>query len=50
MITYHNRTHMTTVPAELLQDTHLSVEAKLTGALLYTLRGRRSECRSWPVS
>ena len=28
MITYHNRTRMTAVPTGLLQDTHLSVEAK----------------------
>ena len=37
MITYHNRTHMTTVPTELLQDTHLSVEAKGFAAILYAL-------------
>ena len=35
MITYHNRTHMTAVPTELLQDTHLSVEAKGFAAILY---------------
>ena len=34
MITYHNRTHMTAVPTELLQDTHLSVEAKGFAAIL----------------
>ena len=28
MITYYNRTRMTAVPTGLLQDTHLSVEAK----------------------
>ena len=37
MITYHNRTHMTAVPTELLQDTHLSVEAKGFAAILYAL-------------
>ncbi len=35
MITYHNRTRMTAVPTELLQDTHLSVEAKGFAAILY---------------
>ena len=37
MITYHNRTHMTAVPTELLQDTHLSVEAIGFAAILYAL-------------
>ena len=37
MITYHNRPHMTAVPTELLQDTHLSVEAKGFAAILYAL-------------
>lgn len=37
MITYHNCTHMTAVPTELLQDTHLSVEAKGFAAILYAL-------------
>ena len=37
MITYHNRTHMTAVPTELLQDTHLSVDAKGFAAILYAL-------------
>ena len=37
MITYHNRTHMTAVPTELLQDTGLSVEAKGFAAILYAL-------------
>ena len=37
MITYHNRTHMTAVPTELLQDTHLSVAAKGFAAILYAL-------------
>ena len=37
MITYHNRTRMTAVPTELLQDTNLSVEAKGFAAILYTL-------------
>ena len=37
MITYHNRTHMTAVPTELLQDTSLSVEAKGFAAILYAL-------------
>ena len=37
MITYYNRTHMTAVPTELLQDTHLSVEAKGFAAILYAL-------------
>ena len=35
MITYYNNTHMTAVPTELLQDTHLSVEAKGFAAILY---------------
>ena len=35
MITYHNCTRMTAVPTELLQDTHLSVEAKGFAAILY---------------
>ena len=35
MITYHNRTRMTAIPTELLQDTHLSVEAKGFAAILY---------------
>ena len=35
MITYHNRTRMTAIPTELLQDTHLSVEAKSFAAILY---------------
>ena len=35
MITYYNRTRMTAVPTELLQDTHLSVEAKGFAAILY---------------
>ena len=34
MITYHNRTRMTAVPAGLLQDMHLSVEAKGFAAIL----------------
>ena len=37
MIAYHNRTHMTAVPTELLQDTCLSVEAKGFAAILYAL-------------
>ena len=37
MITYYNHTHMTAVPTELLQDTHLSVEAKGFAAILYAL-------------
>ncbi len=37
MITYYNRTRMTAVPTELLQDTHLSVEAKDFAAILYAL-------------
>ena len=37
MITYHNHTHMTAVPTELLQDTHLSVEAIGFAAILYAL-------------
>ena len=37
MITYYNRTHMTAVPTGLLQDTHLSVEAKGFAAILYAL-------------
>ena len=37
MITYHNRTRMTAVPTELLQDTCLSVEAKGFAAILYAL-------------
>lgn len=36
MITYYNRTRMTAVPTGLLQDTHLSVEAKGFAAILYT--------------
>ena len=43
MITYHNRTHMTAVPTELLQDTHLSVEAKGFAAILYALGVELSE-------
>ena len=35
MITYSNRTRMTAVPTELLQDTCLSVEAKGFAAILY---------------
>ena len=35
MITYYNRTRMTAVPTELLQDTHLPVEAKGFAAILY---------------
>ena len=35
MITYYNRTRMTAVPTELLQDTHLSVETKGFAAILY---------------
>ena len=35
MITYYNRTRMTAVPTGLLQDTHLSVEAKGFAAILY---------------
>ena len=35
MITYHNRTRMTAVPTELLQDTGLTVEAKGFAAILY---------------
>ena len=38
MITYYNRTHMTAVPTGLLQDTHLSVEAK---------GSRRNPLRPW---
>ena len=37
MITYYNHPHMTAVPTELLQDTHLSVEAKGFAAILYAL-------------
>ena len=37
MITYYNRTRMTAVPTELLQDTCLSVEAKGFAAILYAL-------------
>ena len=37
MITYYNRTRMTAVPTGLLQDTHLSVEAKGFAAILYAL-------------
>ena len=37
MITYHNRTHMTAVPTELLQDTNLSVEARGFAAILYAI-------------
>ena len=37
MITYSNRTRMTAVPTELLQDTCLSVEAKGFAAILYAL-------------
>ena len=39
MITYYNRTRMTAVPTELLQDTHLSVEAKGFAAILYAFDG-----------
>ena len=35
MITYYNRTRMTAVPTGLLQDTHLSVEAKGFAAIFY---------------
>ena len=35
MITYYNRTRMTAVPTELLQNTCLSVEAKGFAAILY---------------
>ena len=35
MITYYNRPRMTAVPTGLLQDTHLSVEAKGFAAILY---------------
>lgn len=35
MIIYYNRTRMTAVPTELLQDTNLSVEAKGFAAILY---------------
>ena len=35
MITYHSRTRMTAVSTKLLQDTHLSVEAKGFAAILY---------------
>ena len=35
MITYYNRTRMTAVPTGLLQDMHLSVEAKGFAAILY---------------
>ena len=35
MITYYNRTRMTAAPTGLLQDTHLSVEAKGFAAILY---------------
>ena len=35
MITYHNRTRMTAVPTELLQDTCHSVETKGFAAILY---------------
>ena len=34
MITYHNRTHMTAIPTELLQDPYLSVDAKGLAAIL----------------
>ena len=37
MITYYTRTRMTAVPTGLLQDTHLSVEAKGFAAILYAL-------------
>ena len=37
MITYYNRTRMTAVPTGLLQDMHLSVEAKGFAAILYAL-------------
>ena len=37
MITYYNRTRITAVPTGLLQDTHLSVEAKGFAAILYAL-------------
>ena len=37
MITYSNRTRMTAVPTELLQDTCLSVESKGFAAILYAL-------------
>ena len=37
MITYYNRTRKTAVPTGLLQDTHLSVEAKGFAAILYAL-------------
>ena len=34
---HFDHTHMTAVPTELLQDTHLSVEAKGFAAILYAL-------------
>ena len=37
MITYYNRTRMTAVPTELLQDTDLSVEARGFAAILYAI-------------
>ena len=37
MITYYNRTRMTAVPTELLQDTNLSVEARGFAAILYAI-------------
>ena len=37
MTTYHNRTRMTAVPTELLQDTNLSVEARGFAAILYAI-------------
>ena len=37
MITYYNRTRMTAVPTELLQNTCLSVEAIGFAAILYAL-------------
>lgn len=43
MTTYHNRTRMTAVPTGLLQDTHLSVEAKGFAAILYALGDEGAE-------
>ena len=37
MTAYLNRTRMTAIPTGLLQDTHLSVEAKGFAAILYAL-------------
>ena len=43
MITYHNRTHMTAVPTELLQDTHLSTRT-------FLLRQKASPQSSTPLA